>query len=44
MTSDCFLNVIRNTSVVDELSAVREKADEEFEKLRSKDTVGDGKF
>jgi len=41
LSSECFLAVLRHTSVVEELLAVREKSDEEFEKLRSKDTVGD---
>jgi len=41
VSSECFLSVLRHTAVLKELSAIREKAEEEFEKLRAKDTVGD---
>ena len=41
VTSEWFLTVLRHTQTVGELGAVRDKAEEEIERLTSKDAVGD---
>nr|CAB3266454.1 sorting nexin-13 [Phallusia mammillata] len=41
VSSEWFLSVLRRSSILGELHAVREKAEEEINKIRSKDTVGD---
>ena len=41
VSSEWFLTVLRHTNTVEELSAVRDKAEEEIQKVTSKDRVGD---
>ncbi|XP_078454061.1 sorting nexin-13 [Lampetra fluviatilis] len=40
-TCEAFLTVLKGSELLDELEAVREKASEELQRLRSQDTIGD---